>query len=294
MTNTQVIRLYRGIPSAERTCAANTWVREDLGWRIAVSRESIARQLFADTLDSLNRHQVETVETVQHAMVTAALKANLSVAIDDDNLRTKTVREWQSKAEKTKIPLEIIDVEAEPTTDRDRDLFKRFFINGKFPEVPVFESVPEETGKWTTYVPNEELQEAFVFDIDGTLAKMFGRGPFDWSRVGEDSPIWNVIKVAQALVKAGYKIIFMSGRDEVCFNESWEWLLKHELFGEALFMRPANSYIPDDIVKHELFYKHVAPNYNVVGVFDDRLKVCRMWEEIGLTLFRVGPIDSDF
>jgi hypothetical protein len=123
---------------------------------------------------------------------------------------------------------------------------------------------------------------------------MFGRGPFDWARVGEDSPIWPVIKVAQALVKAGYKIIFMSGRDEVCFNESWEWLLKHELFGEALFMRPANSYIPDDIVKHELFYTHVAPNYNVVGVFDDRLKVCRMWEEIGLTLFRVGPIDSDF
>jgi hypothetical protein len=291
---TQEIRLFRGLPSADKFFKSSEWVAEDQGWRMRTSRQDLALQLFGKYLEDLDRHETETVETIQHAMVTSALKANLSVAIDDDNLRLKTVREWQSKAEKNKILLEVVDVETEVVTEVQRDLYDRFFVKGKFPTIPPFEVQEEERGTWTKYEPNEELEKAYIFDIDGTLAKMLGRSPFDWARVGEDSPIWDVIRVAQALVKTGYKIIFMSGRDEVCFDESWEWLLKHELFGEALFMRPANSYIPDDVVKHDLFYKHVAPNYNVVGVFDDRLKVCRMWEEIGLTLFRVGPIDSDF
>jgi hypothetical protein len=101
------------------------------------------------------------------------------------------------------------------------------------------------------------------------------------------------MRVARILQKE-HPIIALSGRDEVCFDASMNSLVDHGVYPTALHMRPANSYIPDDIVKHDLFYKHVAPNYNVVGVFDDRLKVCRMWEEIGLTLFRVGPIDADF
>jgi len=304
----QVIKLYRGIPRSGKSTLAKAWVAENPSGRVRINRDDIRFQLYG-MYWGLERQQEETVSTIEHAMVTAALKAQLSVCVDATNLRLKTVREWQSKAEKMKIPLVIEDVPVDveeavrrdaAATDRQvgeaviRNFHQCYITKGKFPIVPDFSSEGTEVGKWTTYVPNEELEEVFLFDIDGTLAKMFGRGPFDWHRVGEDSPIWAVIKVARSLIKAGYKVIFMSGRDEVCYNETMDWLIKHELFGEALFMRPKDSYIPDDIVKHELFYKHVAPNYSVVGVFDDRLKVCRMWEEIGLTLFRVGPIDSDF
>lgn len=310
-----MIKLVRGIPRSGKSTVAKAWVAENPGWRVRINRDDLRFQLYG-MYWGLDRHQEETVSTMEHAMATAALKAGISPVIDATNLRLKTVREWQSKAEKLKIEIDIEDVWAVPgdaaaslelslkrdneSTDRQvgeqviRDFHQRFVQKGKYPTIPPFADDSVEAGNWTTYEANEELEKAYVFDIDGTLAKMFGRGPFDWARVGEDSPIWDVIRVAQALIKAGYKIIFMSGRDEVCYDESWEWLLKHELFGEALFMRPKDSYIHDDIVKHELFYKHVAPNYNVVGVFDDRLKVCRMWEEIGLTLFRVGPIDSDF
>lgn len=276
----------------ERLYASVDWVNEDQGWRIRSSRLDLAMQLFSKDLEDLDRHETETVETIQHAMVTSALKANLSVAIDDDNLRLKTVREWQSKAEKNKIRLEVVDVETE-VNDFNRDLYNRFFVNGKFPTIPPFEVGEETRGAWTTYVPDESLPMAYIFDIDGTLMRMKGRSPFAWDRVHEDEAIEDVMRVARILQKE-IPIIALSGRDEVCHDASINSLIEHGVYPTALRMRPANSYIPDDIVKHDLFYKHVAPNYNVVGVFDDRLKVCRMWEEIGLTLFRVGPIDSDF
>lgn len=311
----QVIKVLRGIPRSGKSTVARNWVAENPGGRVRVNRDDIRFQLYGKYW-GLDRHQEETVSTMEHTMVDAALKAKLSVVVDATNLRLRTVRDWQSKGDKFKIPVEIEDVWAVPgdanasllkSIERDnaaterqvgedviRNFHQRYVVKGKYPDVPEFAPYDEKKGQWVTYVPDEELEEVYLFDIDGTLAKMFGRSPFDWSRVGEDSPIWAVIKVARALIKAGYKVIFMSGRDEVCYNETMDWLIKHELFGEALFMRPANSYIPDDIVKHELFYKHVAPNYNVVGVFDDRLRVCRMWEAIGLPLFRVGPLDADF
>lgn len=303
----QILRVYRGIPRSGKSTLAKAWVAENPGGRVRVNRDDIRFQLYG-MYWGLERQQEETVSTMEHAMVTAALKAGLSVAVDATNLRLKTVREWQSKAEKTKIPLEIVDVDVDvdeavrrdaAATDRKvsegviRNFHQRYFVKGKFPSVPDFASEGTEAGKWTAYVPNEDLEEAFIFDVDGTLMKMFGRGPFDWHRVGEDTPIANVIKVAKALQKQ-YTLIALSGRDEVCMHETVESLAAAGVFVKEIHMRPANSYIPDDIVKHDLFYKNVAPFYNVVGVFDDRLKVCRMWEEIGLTLFRVGPIDADF
>lgn len=303
----QSLVVFRGIPRSGKSTLAKAWVDENPGGRVRINRDDIRFQLYGKYW-GLDRHQEETVSTMEHAMVTAALKAGLSACVDATNLRLKTIREWQSKAEKVKLPLEIIDVpiDVEEAVRRDaaatdrtvgeeviRNFHQRYIVKGKFPVIPSFESEGTEGGKWTTYVPNEELPEVFIFDIDGTLAKMFGRGPFDWHRVGEDSPIHAVIKVAKELQKK-YHLIALSGRDEVCYTETMDWLMENGVFVRNLHMRPAGSYIPDDIVKHELFYENVAPFYNVVGVFDDRLKVCRMWEEIGLTLFRVGPIDADF
>ena len=42
-----------------------------------------------------------------------------------------------------------------------------------------------------------------------------------------------------------------------------------------------------DVVKNELFDAHVAPNYNVAGVFDDRARVVNMWRTKGLRVFHV-------
>lgn len=57
---------------------------------------------------------------------------------------------------------------------------------------------------------NEELPRAFIFDIDGTLANMNGRSPYDYTKVSTDLPQWDVINMSVDLNEAGYVIIVVS------------------------------------------------------------------------------------
>mgnify|MGYP003433581663 FL=1 len=50
-------------------------------------------------------------------------------------------------------------------------------------------------------------------------------------------------------------------------------------------MRQFKDMRSDDIVKEEMYNTHIKDKYEVIGVFDDRLKVCRMWYKLGLFVF---------
>jgi hypothetical protein len=143
------------------------------------------------------------------------------------------------------------------------------------------------------YTPNTELAKAWLVDVDGTLALMRGRSPYDWHRVGEDAPHDAVVRTVRALASSGYAIIIMSGRDEVCRLATEKWLDDNvgAWVWEELHMRPRGSRTPDDSVKYELFRQHVAPRYHVVGALDDRNSVVALWREMGLTCMQVAPGD---
>jgi hypothetical protein len=95
----------------------------------------------------------------------------------------------------------------------------------------------------------------FLVDLDGTVALRDEtapgrRGPFDWARVAEDLPNTSVITVIQAVAAAGHRIVYLSGRSEVCRRATSVWIAKHVGFaGEALHMRARGDHWPDEIVK---------------------------------------------
>jgi hypothetical protein len=60
---------------------------------------------------------------------------------------------------------------------------------------------------------------------------------------------------------------------------------------EGLFMRPAGDTRKDSIVKREIFDAEIAHRWRVIGVFDDRRQVVRMWRALGLTVFQVAEGD---
>ena len=80
----------------------------------------------------------------------------------------------------------------------------------------------------------------------------------------------------------------MTGRDGICEKETAEWLTKNLIPYNGLVMRTAGDNRKDNIVKLELFKKHIADNYNVMGVFDDRDSVVKMWRDIGLTCLQAN------
>ena len=130
--------------------------------------------------------------------------------------------------------------------------------------------------------------EALIFDVDGTLALRGDRDPFDWARVGEDLPNAPVVTLARALGVQD-TIVVMSGRKERCRQQTEMWLRAAGVEYVGLLMRADNDNRPDWIVKRELFATHVAPRWNVLGVFDDRDSVVkRCWRAMGLMCAQVA------
>jgi len=129
--------------------------------------------------------------------------------------------------------------------------------------------------------------KAIIVDIDGTVATRTNRTPFDYSKVLDDAPKQDVISVLLAMWMAGYKIIFVSARDDSCFNDTYAWLCKYCPPFVTLHMRKSGDTRSDGVVKREIYEQNIQPEYNVVAVFDDRQKVVDMWRSIGLTCLQV-------
>lgn len=145
-----------------------------------------------------------------------------------------------------------------------------------------------------TYIPDQDLPTAAIFDMDGTLAQMDGRKPFEWHRVGEDFGNFHVIDMLKGYRFLGYKIVILSGRDSVCREETIDWLRRYQVTYEELFMRAVGDQRKDTVIKEELFFNHVAPKYNVQVVVDDRTCMLDMWNDLGLNVVGVGDYRDVF
>src|SRR5690606_29497169 len=133
------------------------------------------------------------------------------------------------------------------------------------------------------------MTDAVIVDIDGTVALSNGRDPYDMSRVLEDTPNENVVRIVEALYAQGYKILFTSARTEESRLDTFKWLSHHIGVQEfCLFLRPTGDYREDAIVKREIFENRIRPYFNVVVVLDDLDPVVRMWRDIGLTCLQVN------
>jgi len=128
---------------------------------------------------------------------------------------------------------------------------------------------------------------AIMVDIDGTLAHMDGRSPYDYSKVSED-----LFDDVIADITRKYKnVVVMSGRPEDCREDTENWLHKHAVRFNQLLMRTSGDNREDSIIKLELFKEHVEPKYQILFVLDDRNRVVKMWRDNGLKCLQVAEGD---
>ena len=147
---------------------------------------------------------------------------------------------------------------------------------------------------------DETLPSAIIVDIDGTIALMAGRHPFDATKWHEDTPNQPVIDLVDFLeigVHAQYgtslNVIYLTGRE--CGTEQvkiiQEWLFEHTRKSPGdykLFHRKLKDYRGDAIVKKELYETHIEGNYYVRWVLDDRDTVIKFWrDDMKLPTFQV-------
>lgn len=151
--------------------------------------------------------------------------------------------------------------------------------------------------------PLEHTPNCIIVDVDGTLAAIRGRSPYDETRVFEDSVRTHVVATINALANSGTidHVFVFSGRTNGCRQDTERWLLEKAEFpagwvncGWSLHMRTVGDQRPDAIIKTELFNQFINGKFSVLAVFDDRAKVIRdCWKPLNVPVFRCGVIDED-
>ena len=146
-----------------------------------------------------------------------------------------------------------------------------------------------------------------VFDIDGTLANIDHRldyvrsKPKNWKAfdagIPNDKVNYTVAEMFWALDATGqHTIVLASGRNERSRQATEDWLRKNSLNAyEKLYMRKADDFRSDDIVKQEILDQIIADYGKKPDmVFDDRPRVVRMWRDNGIFVFNVYQGEEDF
>ena len=212
-----------------------------------------------------------------------AVTLGVDIIISNTNLNSKTREFWKTFAEEHDYEFEIKEF---PITLEEAIKRDNLRPNGVGEQV-----IRKQYDQWLkyigrkTYTPNEKLPNCIIVDIDGTVAEMSGRQPFEWDKVDTDLPRQFVIDVVTGYAdRHNCHVLFLSGRDGCCYDKTYDWLVKHvgHDVSWSLNMRKTKDFRKDSIVKEELFWDIVAPNFNVVGVFDDRPQVLQMWYELKL------------
>jgi hypothetical protein len=141
---------------------------------------------------------------------------------------------------------------------------------------------------------------AIICDIDGTLAHMTNRGPYDTSKYADDSKDDFVHSLFACLCKFhGATRIIVSGRSEEFRDVTEKWLADHGITYKHLYMRDPSrkdekgNKLNDAIIKREIYEQYNEPNYRVICCIDDRNRVVNMWRnELNLICLQVA--DGDF
>lgn len=141
-----------------------------------------------------------------------------------------------------------------------------------------------------------ETRKDVIVDIDGTLADVDHRLHYirgkrkKWKKffaqMSDDKPVEDVIAQVQELAR-DHNIYVVSGRPDDYREVTVEWLKLHNVPYEALYMRKAGDFRPDDEVKQDILDAHFD-KANVALVIEDRPRVIRMWRKNGLKVQDVG------
>lgn len=286
-----------------------TWVNEFLSqgnnknsW-VNINRDDIRGFLFTGGTIDWNKYKFTkgnealVTELQQHLIKDAAEKGK-NIIISDTNLNPKYINYFKTWGCLRNYTFEekVFHIDLLEALERDS---KRFSGVGYKVITSQYKNYAEGFLKKNWHDSNkEDVSSAVLLDIDGTLASMHNRSPFEWDKVGEDLPREEIIHMAKGLIAEGHVPIFMSGRDSVCMEDTQLWIEKYfpELDGHFhLYMRPEGDCRKDTIIKKELFDKYVNHNYNVKLVLDDRPTVSRMFKyDLGLNVVNAGNLWLEF
>jgi predicted kinase len=283
------IYFLKGLPASGKSTWADEKVKSGQG---KVKR--VNKDLLREMLD-FGKHSKDNekfVKQVRDMIVQHALDKEVDIIVDDTNLADNHFNRMMEIAEVNQTSVQVIDftdISVDECIKRDKKrqnyvgekVIKRMYNQFIAKPLPIIENI-------------DELPHAIISDIDGTLALHVDRSPFDMERCEEDIVNKTLYGMLQMFKHFSVHLVLVSGRSDNFREPTERWLKTHKISYDYLFMRSFGDYRSDDVIKREIYERHIHGKYRILAVFDDRIRVCRMWHQLGLPLFKVGDPEEDF
>jgi predicted kinase len=280
--------LMRGLPGSGKSTLAKKIISENPESYKRINRDDL-RAMFDNGTASQNNEKF--VKKVRDLLIVKCLEEGKSIVVDDTNLSetnlrrvTQLVQEYNTKFNET-VRVEVIEVNTDVTVCIERDALREKPVGEKVIKKmhrQFFKDSPEYA------IQNPELPKAIICDLDGTLALINGRNPFDASKCDQDllnEPVANVLRNYK---KLGYKILLVSGREDRYKEPTLSFLEKHAIEFDELIMRKSQDNRKDSIIKTEIYNDFIKDKYFVEFALDDRNQVVDTWRnDLKLPCFQV-------
>jgi predicted kinase len=293
----QKILVLQGLPASGKTTWSREFIKNNKNWK-RVNKDELRRMLDAGVWSKSNERQVLQV---RDDIICYLLGNGFSIIVDDTNFEERHIQRIKELAAPYNITVEQRMFNVDPTECVKRNELR-----------PEHERVPQPV-IWTMYDryvrPNEyadqspaqqdeSLPHAIICDLDGTLAFMGDRSPYECKKCSTDTLNKTVSDLIYFYMR-GYAdctgklpiLFFFSGRDESCRAETIAWLHEQKWTPEnnMLIMRKEHDNRKDAVVKLEMYNEHIRGEYYVDFVLDDRDQVVEMWRKtLGLTCLQVN------
>lgn len=297
--NPQLLLLI-GAPGSGKSTYAKYHLRTEENW-IRLSRDDFRTMQF--TYSNLSTHEERLITEMVDVSIEAALRKRTNVVLDATNCKAEYLNEYISKFNHlADISFKVFEVDAKRIAERCE---RRNQETGKFIPARVqtkyikelevlkatfdFSKRPLTDKRDEVRMQDENLPKALICDLDGTLALMNNRDPFDATHCDEDelnTPVANTLRV---FAKEGYQILLVSGREDRFREPTFRFLEKHSIPYHSLWMRESGDYRKDSVIKREIFEAQIETKYFVEFVLDDRNQVVDLWrKDLKLPCFQVN------
>ena len=280
------IYFLKGLPASGKSTWAKDKVNSSDGSTVRINKDSMRAML---GLEFSRKFETTVIEGCRATGV-SALHNGFNIIVDDTNFAPKHFNFWEALAKQHSYGLQEVFFNTPLDTCLSRDHERPDKVGEQVIHDMYIKYFNELSVEPMYVTQDSNLPHAVIVDIDGTVAVMNGRGPFDISKVLTDVPNTPVAGLIKELHCFGKNIIFVSGRKDSCRSDTAHWLYRHLGFSDfTLLMRKSDDNRADNIVKQEIYDEHIRGKFFIEFVLDDRNSVVDMWRKtLGLPCFQVN------
>lgn len=276
---------------------------------VIISRDSIRMSLFGfndstygDYYNGDITAREKTVTEFFNSQVWNALEKGYDVICDNTHLNMSYINVYKMFS----VPLEVrvFDTNIDLCVQRDFEREKSVGIDVVMKQYKQFEKLLKSNFKEDIKEFNNELiniyetckkeiwmfskPDCVVFDLDGTLCHTDGnRSPYEYTKVGLDRADSDISELADIIGNSkDLNVIICTGRDNICREETFNWLKDNCFKYEGLYMRKAGDKRKDNIVKPEL-WREIQKKFNIISIVEDRKRVVNIARKLGYKCLQV-------